>query len=208
MAGQLAPLARLALAYAPAKTRDAWLSLLSLDGRLSAVVRGAREPMLAQLKLAWWRDRLGADPAGWPKGEPLLARLAEWGGHAAGLSALVDGWEALLDEEGGLADFADGRAGAMAALAGLLGSDVEAARDAGRRWALADLALHLGDPHDKARAVALLDEAAPAAALPRAMRPLAIMAGLSERAVRRGAGEALSGPGALLAAIRLGMISK
>jgi hypothetical protein len=38
------------------------------------------------------------------------------------------------------------------------------------------------------------------------MRPLSLLAGLSERAVRRGEPEALSGPSALLAAIRLGFV--
>jgi phytoene synthase len=65
--------------------------------------------------------------------------------------------------------------------------------------------LHLGAPAEKARATGLLAAAAPAPKLGRAMRPLAVMAGLSERAIRRGAGEALSGPGALLSAIRLGI---
>jgi phytoene synthase len=205
LAGRLAPLARLALAYSPGTVREHWIGLLSLDGRLSAVVRTAREPMLAQIRLAWWRDRLTGDPATWPKGEPLLARLKHWGDHARGLSALVDGWEGLLGEEPGLAEFAEGRAAAMATLARLTGADPGAAEAAGRRWALADLVLHLGAPAEKARATGLLAAAAPAPKLGRAMRPLAVMAGLSERAIRRGAGEALSGPGALLSAIRLGI---
>jgi phytoene synthase len=56
--------------------------LSCLDVRLAGVVRGAREPMLGQLKLAWWRDRLGGDPESWPKGEPLLASLKAWGAEA------------------------------------------------------------------------------------------------------------------------------
>jgi hypothetical protein len=90
------------------------------------VVRTAREPMLAQLKLAWWRDRLAADPAVWPKGEPLLARLAQWR-EPAGLGALVDGWESLLGEPplgaGELAAFSEGRAAGRAGCAARRGGE-------------------------------------------------------------------------------------
>ena len=172
-------------------------------------MRSAREPMLAQLRLAWWRDRLGGDPAQWPRGEPLLARLAGWGDHARGLTALVDGWEALLGEAplpaDALEEFAEGRAGAAAALAALCGADVQAARNAARRWAIADLALHLGEAAERDEAVLLLGAPERAPRLERGLRPLAVLAGLSERAVRKGSAEALDGPGALLAAIRLGL---
>jgi len=51
----LGPLNRLALAYAPQSTRLPLLALLALDMRLAGIVRNSREPMLAQLRLAWWR---------------------------------------------------------------------------------------------------------------------------------------------------------
>lgn len=204
------PLARLALAYAPAPARDDWLTLLVLDARLAGIVRSAREPMLAQLRLAWWRDRLNSDPSTWPQGEPLLAALAPWGGAAAGLAALVDGWEALLGDgpldSDALDAFARGRAAAIAALAVQLGAEPQDA--AASRWALADLALHLGDRAERETALALLGAAPVAGKVPAALRPLAILGGLSERALRKGAGEALSGPGALFAAIRLGIIGR
>lgn len=212
LAEGLTPLARLALAYAPASARTDWLTLLALDTRLAGIVRSAREPMLAQLRLAWWRDRLSGDPAGWPKGEPLLARLSGWNAEIAGLAALVDGWEALLGDAPldveALSSFADGRAAAGAALAGVLGADRGDAKAAARRWALADLALHLGDPVERTSAVKLLGAALPGGRLSRPMRPLTVLAGLSARAIRRGAGEALSGPGALVAAIRLGILGR
>ena len=211
-AGQLPPLARLALAYAPTSARDDWLSLLLLDARLAGIVRAAREPMLAQLRLAWWRDRLSSDPSGWPQGQPLLARIAAWGDRVKGLVALVDGWESLLGDaplaQGALAGFAQGRAGGLAALAMRLDADPALAHGLATRWALADLALHLGDAVERKTALALLD-AAPAfrpASAP--LRPLAILAGLSDRAVRKGAAEALSGPGALLAALRIGLLAR
>lgn len=175
------------------------------------MVRAAREPMLAQIRLAWWRERLAGDPATWPRGEPVLAALAAWGQGASGLSRLVDGWEALLGEPPlaaeAFATFGSGRAAAMAGLAAQLGADPAAAGRAGRDWGLADLALHLGEPGERACAAALVG----AGRLPRqtaAMRPLAVLAGLSRRAVLRGKADALDGPGALLAAIRLGFAGR
>ncbi len=210
--GQLPPLSRLALAYAPARARPDWLTLLALDARLAGLVRQAREPMLAQLRLAWWRDRFAADPHGWPKGDPLLARLAEWGEPVRALGKLVDGWEALLGEAPlpaeALGEFANGRIAALAALAYRLDARDTVVVTMGRRWACADLALHLGDPTERAAAAALLDQAAPGGRTLRMLRPLALLSGLSERAVRRGAVEALSGPGALLAAIWLGITGR
>ncbi|MES2492062.1 MAG: hypothetical protein V4579_02130 [Pseudomonadota bacterium] len=205
---QLPPLSRLALAYAPSRARADWLTLLSLDARLAGVVRQAREPILAQLRLAWWRDRLGGDPAARPPADPLLAWLTEWDQPQA-LGGLIDGWEALLGEAPlgveALSEFVDGRIAAMSALAQRLQVHDDAAVTLGRRWACADLALNLRDPIERADAVALLGKADPAVRTPRPLRPLSLLAGLSERAVRRGAASALSGPGALLAAIRLGI---
>ena len=210
MTGELLPLSRLVLAYAPARARPDWLTILALDARLAGVVRQAREPMLAQMRLAWWRDRFAADPATWPKGEPLLRQLADWGELATALAQLVDGWEALLGEgplgEDALGAFAQGRAAALVALSRRLGCPDGTVPAVGLRWALADLALHLGNATERDCAVQILATAPTGGRVPKAMRPLAVLAGLSERAVKRGAGDALDGPRSLLAAIRLGII--
>lgn len=184
--------------------RSDWLTFLALDDRLGRVVRTAREPILAQIKLAWWRDRLGADPAGWPKGEPLLARLAGWE-ERTGLVALVDGWEALLEDLPHSPQvserFAHGRAGAIGVLAARMGENTGDAMNIAKRWALAERGL-AGLPAGHR------DADSRRAKLPGTMRPLAVLAGLHLRAARRGDGEVLSGPGALLAAIRLGMTGR
>lgn len=210
MTDGLAPLARLALAYAPRPARADWLTLLALDARLAGVVRQAREPMLGQLKLAWWRDRLSGERDALPKGEPLLARLGEWADPAA-LVGLVDGWEALLGEEPDAAmftGFAAGRAAGIGALAARLGAgDGGAVEAAARRWALADLGLHLGDPAGQDVIRGLLPLASPAR-LPSAMRPLAILAGTTGRAFTRGGLAALQSPGAFATAVRIGLFGR
>ena len=113
---------RLALAYAPVVAQPLFAGLFALDTRLAGIVRTAREPMLAQLRLAWWRDRLGQ---GGGQAEPVLAALAPLQGRDADLAALADGWEALLAErldQAGVEAFLAGRAAASAALAQALHS--------------------------------------------------------------------------------------
>jgi phytoene synthase len=190
----------------PRVRRAAWLSFLALDVRLAGVVRAAREPMLGQMKLAWWRDRLNADPATWPKGEPLLAMLKGWGGEAKGLVPLVDGWEVLLDEwDGGAAleALTQGRVAGVEALARVLGVANDRIAPMTRCWAAMDLASHLGDPAEREAAmakVAALDWKA--GRLPKAMRPLTVLHGLARRESK--GGDAAS-PMALLSAMRLGI---
>ncbi len=71
LAETLPTMHRLALAYAPGRTRLAWLALLALDSRLAGVLRSASEPMLAQIRLAWWRDMLARSEADRPRRRTL-----------------------------------------------------------------------------------------------------------------------------------------
>lgn len=201
---------RVALAYAPQRSRAAWLGLLALDTRLAQLVRETREPMLGQIRLAWWRERLGGAREKRPKGEPLLALLGE---DSERLVPLVDAWEAMLGEaplpRDTLADFAEGRARAMAGLAAALGHPAAADDSArvGRSWALADLALRLSHPQERERVAELIavgDQTAPR--LPRQMRPLVVLHGLAFRDLGRGTDEA--GMGALFATLRLGIFGR
>lgn len=95
----LDPEEQLALVYAPASMRARLTLLLALDHRLNGVVHLASEPMLAQIRMAWWRDQLAslAQGAAAPA-EPLLSMIAanpEWIAPAA---ALVDAWDGILTD--------------------------------------------------------------------------------------------------------------
>ncbi|WP_114519998.1 hypothetical protein [Altererythrobacter sp. ZODW24] len=209
---QLPDLQRLALTYAPSAARRQTLALLSLDGRLAGIVRGAREPILAQMRLAWWRDRFSEDRAAWPEGEPLLAILREWSGSLGGLSAMADGWEVLLTEgdltAATISEFAAGRGEGWAVLASELGADQAEARKAGRAWALVDLASHLTSEPDQAAAAELIaGHSFDHPALPRSLRTLAVLHALAARSVRRGAGM-LDGAGAVATAMRVGIVGR
>ena len=202
---------RLALAYTPARARGAVLALFALDGRLAAVVGAAREPVLGQIKLAWWREQLRKAPAARPQGEPLLQLVGIWGEHGATLVALVDGWEQVLGDSAepgeGVAAVAHGRAQGAAALAELLGHG-RVARAAGRAaqgWTVAEFAATTAPSEGLAGIAQLLTaQDWSALRLPRDLRALAVLYGLARRS--RGTRPLLSGPIAGLAAIRLGLL--
>jgi len=204
---ELPPAQRLALAYAPRRAQPATLALLALDVRLAAVVRRRGEPVLAQMRLAWWRDMLARKPQDWPKGEVVLGLLQGWRDPAA-LARLVDGWEALLAESfdrPALDEFVSGRAASFRRLAAELELTSERVETAASWWALADLAANLTDPAERDVVLAAAAALPAPEPLPRDLRPLAILAALGRRSLARGGGPLLSGFGAFLAAMRVGI---
>jgi phytoene synthase len=201
---------RLALSYAPSIARAPTLALLALDARLGAALRQAGEPVLVQMRLAWWRDTLGSDPNGWPAGEAVLDLLRGWRDPGA-LVPLVDGWEALLGETldaAAINGFAAGRGEAFGQLARELDDDPEAASICARHWALADLAANLSDPGERTAVLRAAAELPRCPRLSRKLRPLAVLAGLARRSLARGGAPLVAGPGAMLLAVRLGITGR
>jgi phytoene synthase len=207
---ELPPPQRLALAYAPRPARSATLALLALDARLAAVLRRRGEPVLAQMRLAWWRDMLSTNKAEWPRGDAVLGLLGEWRDPAA-LVALVDGWEGLLAEglEPQTIDaFAAGRGQAFVQLARELGVPSPGADACGAWWALGDLVANLANPAERAGVLAVAQGLAPCRNLPRALRALAVLAALGRRSLSRGGAPLLDSPGAALVAMRVGILGR
>ncbi len=208
------PLAqRLALSYAPALAREEILTLLLLDNRLATILRQRSEVLIAQMKLAWWRDRLNEDAADWPSGEPLLERLREGRVRTVRLLPLVDGFEALLTERldtAVLEEFASGRANAWQSIGEVLAPrhDPEGIAGLARAWAMADLALHMGSQEEAQQVRDLARAERVPARLPRTLRPLGVLHGLSLRALVRGSHDLLDGPGAALLALRIGLLGR
>ena len=204
---------RLALAYAPASARLPTLGLLALDARLAGLLRHSREPMLAQLRLSWWRESLGQDAGDWPAGEPLLAALRSWNGHHQALSALVDGWEALTGPaplpEDALLQMAQGRAAAFAGLARALGhgDQAEAAHRLGLQWGLCDLALYLGDAREREAAASLARlHDVRKVRVRRPLRPLLVLHGLARSRLVADDPASEVTPRAMMRAMRLGLL--
>ena len=177
----------LALAYA-GKRREKLYVLFALDEHLGRLIATTREPVLAQMKLAWWRENLSAGDTVISKGEPLLASIHEQG-LTAGLADLVNGWEAILGDlplaNQALDSFASGRGGSLfAAAMALYGQTPNAASlSAGRIWALTDFAFRCSDRETRDRALAMAAAPTDPARLP---RPLGILRGLAKSDVARG----------------------
>lgn len=207
--------ARLALAYAPRAARIPTLALFALDARLAGLLRHSREPMLAQLRLSWWRETLRQDANQWPEGEPLLGALRSWNGEHKALTALVDGWEMLtgsapLGSEA-IEGMAQGRAEAFAALARALDREGErdAARVLGREWALADLSVRISNAQEREAARTLFAQSrAKRAPVSRSLRPLLVLHGLATYRLDRGEESGAIHPMALLKALRLGLLGR
>jgi phytoene synthase len=202
---------RLALTYAPARVRDRTLSLFALDQRLSTILRTRREPIAAQMRLAWWRETLASPVAGWPRGEPSLDAVRLWR-DPSGLAVLPAGWEALLAEDltpAVIAEFVGARVEAFACLARELGVSSPAnAAAAGEIWALADLAAHLADGAEKELVIAYGITRLPSPQLPASLRPLAVLAGLGARALGQGGAPLLTGPRSTFLALRIGLAGR
>lgn len=200
------------------------LGLLALDARLAGIVRAAREPIMGQLRLAWWRDMFARPVGDWPAGEPLLGLLRVWSGETSALGALVDGWEEMLAEpplEAAAFDhLAVARAGAFAALARMTGhARAEGpVRDLAYGWALADLALKVSDPAERGSLTAMASDSATVSPrqvgrMPRALRSLVVLHGLAWRALVRarsapGSGDARLVPSDMFFALRLGLLGR
>lgn len=181
----------LALAYVPADCRAAVEALWHLDAALSSVLSTGREPMISQIRLAWWREsleKLDREPA---PAEPVLRALAEHvlpgGVTGAELAAMEAGWTLLLSPEpltaADLQLYASARGGLLfRATARLLGEpapgpSVEAG---GGAWALIDLARHSTDAPD-AEAAAQTAAGIATWRWPPRLRPLGMLAILALR---------------------------
>ncbi len=203
----------LALSYVPAARRPALAALWRLDAALGAVLAGGREPLISQIKLAWWREALEKLDQAPPPAEPVLEGVARQvlprGVSGASLAGMEEGWTAVLPSEpltgATLHAFAAERGGRLFGYsARLLGGSEELAALGGEAWALVDLARRTGS---ETEALAAL-EAARAIAIPRSwpvpLRPLGMLAMLARRdAERRGAEwEAQGAPARVLRMIR------
>lgn len=207
-ADSLSPEADLALAWSPAEVRAPLSIALQLDQRLARIVARTTEPMLGQMRLAWWRDALGTSPQDRPRGDAVLDAIsAHWAGQEAALIAMVDGWEVLVVaeklDEAAIEAFAVQRAGFFASLAGH-GGAAHAGRIAAAayRWAIADAAAGVSDAAERALLITLGQSRAAAGRLPRSLRGLAVLEALSLRALRRGGRPLMEGRGAPLAVLR------
>jgi phytoene synthase len=114
--------------FAPAERRDTLLLLYAFNHELARAREAAREPMMALIRLQWWREVVQGARRRHEIAEPLAVALAEGRLARADLAALVDGREAeAAPAVATLAqwqDYVRGTAGTLARAAGrALGAD-------------------------------------------------------------------------------------
>ena len=132
----------LSVLYADAGARPGLLALHALDLEMAQVVASTSEPMLGEIRLAWWRDALIALDSGVVPAHPLLQLLAAevvpHGIAGAELAGLEDRWLGLIDCDEVPAAHIAGGGDLFAMAAQLTGGDPSAARQLGMAWAAAE----------------------------------------------------------------------
>ena len=131
----------------PAKRADV-IAIYAFNQELARTALGAREPMVAEIRLTWWREGLDDLLAGKPpRGDPVMQALAKAidRNHlaAAPLEALAESSFDDLDhdrfaDEAALERYLDAASGAVMALACAITAGVDAAplRPAAHAWGL------------------------------------------------------------------------
>jgi 15-cis-phytoene synthase len=140
------------LAYAAARLREPLTALFLIDQHLARIALGARESMVARIKLAWWREH------GFARGSGDLALELETLASASDkslalLGRIAEGWDALMagdnDKAQMLTNYAKGRGQGLFELAIHL-ARAKATSEmsvAGEAWALSDVSHRLSDTH-------------------------------------------------------------
>ncbi|WP_233253319.1 squalene/phytoene synthase family protein [Paracoccus binzhouensis] len=76
----------------PAEARPKLMSLYALNLELARAPLASAEPLIAEMRLQWWIERLEEIGAGKPQAHELLTPLAEaWGPRAAAFAVLAEG---------------------------------------------------------------------------------------------------------------------
>lgn len=187
---------QLALAYVSTSRRPALETLWRLDVTLGSVLVTGREPMVGQIRLAWWREALEKLDRERPPAEPMLEAVAchllPAGLTGAELAAMEAGWTVLLSPDLLCAEdltlHARERGGRLFALsARLLGGDDPSVAAAGEGWSLVDLARRTSQEAEAQAALAAATQRAAAPARwPAPLRPLGMLAALARRDATRG----------------------
>src|SRR5215475_11231822 len=130
--------------FAPEPQRRDLLALLAFDHELARTRTVTREPMIARIRLQWWRDAV-AEAAGTarPREQPVVESLSETirrhGLAAAALVALIDAREEEIDGPLDVVRTGDALADLQLAVLGVHDADTQrAARALGAAWLMGE----------------------------------------------------------------------
>lgn len=197
----------IALSYAASDVRPKLELAFALDTALADVLRAVREPMIARIRIAWWREQLEALAHGQAAApEPLLTAIGKVfeAETVNALCALPDAWDMLTDtapEIGAILEFSRLRGAGLNTV-----SPDAALTKVMSFWSLADFAAHCSDPALAEQARAEARRCAPASlkGIPRSFR---VMAGLARDDLMRPEKRQPGSPSRLLRAFRHAMLS-
>ena len=168
--------------YWPVELRSAFDALFAIDDAFAEVAASASQPALGAIRLAWWRDALGrldiSPPPPEPRLEAVAAELLSRGVKGSDLALVAVGWSALFDEHRNVDAIAARGVALFAVGAKLIGADHVKLKQAGRWFALADVARRGFAP--------VLPVEIAGFQVPRALRPLTGLARLAVRDLRHG----------------------
>ena len=85
----------IAALFAPAEKRAHLFALYALNHELGHIAEAVREPMMAEIRLQWWRDALAEARAGKPRGHDVLQGMAKALGPICApedMDAVVERW--------------------------------------------------------------------------------------------------------------------
>jgi 15-cis-phytoene synthase len=185
----LTPPKMLALAYVKRKYRHAFELILHYDVKLGQIFQNSSEPMIAQMKLAWWRDVISRPASKRPTGEPMLAAMlmikdvGESQILADAMLRLVDAWDGLIHHEVWsneiLYNFAKAKSSAIFDYhTKSSGHGIEVQRTAneiGRAWAIADLLTYCRNENEVAAIARMIRRDQELSRLPASLRSLSIL---------------------------------
>ncbi len=178
--------------FAPADRREALWALYALNHELARARETVREPMMAMIRLQWWREVVEGARRRHEVAEPLRDAIDAGLLPEADLLAMIEGREADPPEtDQDWTDYVDASAGALAQAAGrALGADAPAIRAAGAAYGAAGIQrnrLLAGEPPIAALATAGHDwlRAARQGVIPRQARAAALPAVFAARDLRR-----------------------
>lgn len=211
----LPPELELALAHTRSIYRDALRIFFELDLRFARILAGTNEPMLGQMRLAWWRETLAKPLDQRPTGDVVLDGIGKhWVGREQHLVKLVDAWENLLaDPPLGTEharSFAQGRVDAMRGAFADRQEDWDE-RNAGLfalQWAIADLCTNISLQEERDMLMALAAEQRTPKRLSSPFKGVAVLGALALRSLENGGAPLMEGRSASLTALRAAIIGR
>lgn len=132
----------LSVLYAPAGLRPALFALHGIDLEMASVVVGTTEPMIGQIRLAWWREALQGLDRGVVPAQPLLALVAETllpiGISGDSLAEIEDRWLGMIGSDVVPPSHVTGGGRFFRLIARVLGGDPAVGQQLGEAWVLGE----------------------------------------------------------------------